>query len=163
MSSPPPTHPGLIEVVKRPGAFQSAAFSLVSLPAGAVVTEVTTATPAPVKAYTSVQVSRDAHVELNSDLVFCNHSCEPSVVFDMERMQVRVVDDRPLAAGQALTFFYPSTEWSMAQPFDCTCGADACKGRIHGAGMMPETELRGYWLNKHIIDMLAERSGKVAE
>lgn len=30
---------------------------------------------------------------------------------------------RGLAEGQDITFFYPSTEWDMAQGFDCACGA----------------------------------------
>lgn len=77
----------------------------------------------------------------------------------MGRMEVRVVDERPLKAGDALTFFYPSTEWEMDQPFQCTCGAGdgVCKGWISGAKMMMPEELDGYWLNTHIIEMLNER------
>lgn len=105
-TTPQPTHPGLIQVNRSPKAFGSSASSLVSLPAGAVFAKITTATPSK-KAYTSVQTGRDSHIELNSDLVFCNHSCDPSLNFDMDKMEVRVVDDRPLKVGDALTFFYP--------------------------------------------------------
>ncbi|KAI8057014.1 hypothetical protein BDF22DRAFT_740530 [Syncephalis plumigaleata] len=31
---------------------------------------------------------------------------------------------RDIASGEEMTFFYPSTEWNMDQPFDCWCGAD---------------------------------------
>lgn len=36
-------------------------------------------TPTQVKRYTSVQVAADAHIELNSDFVYMNHSCAPTV------------------------------------------------------------------------------------
>ncbi|KAF1815363.1 hypothetical protein P152DRAFT_183078 [Eremomyces bilateralis CBS 781.70] len=137
-------------------AFSSYAVSLVSLPAGALYAPITTATPG-VKAYTSVQVSETAHIELNSDLVFCNHSCDPSLIFDMERNEVRVVDERALKEGEKVTFFYPSTEWEMAQPFDCTCGTERCVKRISGAKDMDEEVLKRYRLNGHIERLLEQR------
>ncbi|KAL4779792.1 hypothetical protein BJX76DRAFT_351507 [Aspergillus varians] len=159
-TAPPATHPGLIRVVRSPKAFASGAVSEVSLPAGAVFAKITTATPG-TKAYTSVQTGRDSHIELNSDLVFCNHSCDPSLNFDMGRMEVRVVDDRPLNAGDALTFFYPSSEWEMDQAFECFCGSKQCKGRIQGAKGMTRKDLEAYWLNGHIEELLRERDGIV--
>lgn len=152
---PPPTHPGLLEVSRSPKAFGSAAISLVDLPAGAVFSKITTATPSR-KAWSSVQTGKDSHIELNSDLVFCNHSCTPSLNFDMHKMEVRVVDDRPLKRGDALTFFYPSSEWDMDQPFTCTCGAGegVCCGMISGAKTMDVNVLGRYWLNPHIEELL---------
>jgi hypothetical protein len=58
-------------------------------------------------------------------------------------------------------FFYPSTEWSMAQPFDCLCGTPSCRGRITGARDMPPEQLEGVWLNRHIRDLLEERDQQV--
>lgn len=160
---PPPSHPGLIKVIRSSKPFGSGAVSLVDLPPGALFAKITTATPG-TKAYTTVQTGPDTHVELNSDLVFCNHSCRPSLNFDMSRMEVRVVDDRPLRVGDALTFFYPSTEWDMAQPFNCNCGAGegVCKGWISGAKNMSRDELKGYWLNPHIEEMLNRRDAQQA-
>lgn len=54
-------------------------------------------------------------------------------------------------------FFYPSTEWHMAQPFDCFCGTPSCRGRIAGARDMPRAQLEGLWLNGHIRELLDER------
>ncbi|KAL4895175.1 hypothetical protein BDV59DRAFT_211962 [Aspergillus ambiguus] len=156
-SQPQPTHPDTLLVVRSPKAFGSHAESLVSLPAGAVFAKITSATPAK-KAYTSVQTGRDTHIELNSDLVFCNHSCAPTLDFDMHKMEVRVVQNRDLRKGDHLTFFYPSSEWEMDQPFQCNCGAEACKGVIDGAKSMKTEDLSGYWLNPHIEEMLKERS-----
>ncbi|KAI9780529.1 MAG: hypothetical protein M1839_006647 [Geoglossum umbratile] len=153
-----PSHPNLIEVILRPKAFTSGASSLVALPAGSLFTRLETATPAP-KAYSSVQISRDDHIELNSDLIYCNHSCAPSLEFDLQKFEIRVARDRDLKVGDALTFYYPSTEFEMAQPFQCDCSAGEgnCKGWIAGAGRMTKQALEGYWLNEHIEILLAEK------
>lgn len=150
---PSPTHPDRIYVRRSSKAFGNGAYSLIDLPAGSIFAKILTATSGP-KAYTSVQTGPDSHIELNSDLVYCNHSCAPSLIFDMSRMEVCVVDNRALKVGDALTFFYPSSEWDMDQPFQCTCGAEQCRGWISGAKTMDREVLSKYWLNPHIIDLL---------
>lgn len=148
---PPPSYPGRVQVDRSPEKYGNGASSLINLPAGALFVKITTAKPG-TKAYTSVQTGLESHIELHSDLVYCNHSCTPSLNFDMKKMEVRVVDDRPLKIGDALTYFYPSTEWEMDLPFDCACGAGegVCKGKISGAKAMDREELEKYWLNDHI-------------
>jgi len=115
------------------------------------------------KAYTSVQCGPglDDNVELNSDLVFVNHSCEPNVAFDISSLDssewhVRALRD--IGVGTALTFFYPSTEWAMCQPFDCRCAADSCLKRVQGAAYLSREELqkRGF-ANSHIWAMVNRR------
>jgi hypothetical protein len=150
-----------LTVSRSSKAFSSYAVSLVSLPAGALFAPLTGTTSSG-KAYSSVQTGRDEHIELNSDLLYCNHSCAPSLEFDMARLEVRVARGRALKAGDRLTFWYPSTEWDMAQPFECQCGTRPCKGWIAGAGQMDETVVRGYWLNGHIEELLRERKEKTA-
>ena len=77
----------------------------------------------------------------------------------MVRWEIRVVADKVdgLRAGEELTYFYPSTEWHMAQPFECRCGESVCRGRITGARDMSEKDLSNYWLNAHIEELLEER------
>lgn len=77
----------------------------------------------------------------------------------MDRFEILVKRDRPLRKGEMLSFFYPSTEWTLAQPFECWCGAGegVCCGRIDGAEKMDEKVLRRYWLNGYIEDLLKER------
>lgn len=61
-----------------------------------------------------------------------------------------------LAPGIELTFFYPSTEWRMAQSFECFCSTASCRGRIAGASDMSSQQLEGMWLNGYIREMLEE-------
>jgi len=151
---PQPSHPTLIAVTQspNPSTYTSGATSLVSLPAGSLFTPITTATSATRATYSTVQIGADKHIELNSDLLYCNHSCAPSLEFDMGKFEVRVARDRDLKEGDALTFFYPSTEWDMAQPFRCECaaGEGRCLGWIKGAAWLEGGGLGGYWLNEHV-------------
>jgi len=150
---PQPSHPDLIELKQGIGSFSSHTTSLQDLAPGSLFTKLDATTPSSA-AYSTVQVGQDAHVELNSDLLYTNHSCDPSLVFDMSAMEVRVVAERALKKGDMLTFFYPSTEWEMAQEFDCRCGSARCLGRIKGAKHMKAEDLRRYWLNEHIEELL---------
>ncbi|KAJ3013672.1 hypothetical protein HKX48_005626 [Thoreauomyces humboldtii] len=104
------------------------------------------------KRWSSVQVSADTHIELGSQLVYMNHSCNPAATIDTERMQV--VAARDLKAGDEMTFFYPSTEWEMSQPFDCWCGASQCIKRVSGAKDVPAGTMTGQYLSPHIRELL---------
>jgi hypothetical protein len=76
----------------------------------------------------------------------------------MQRWEVRVSSEQDLKEGDELTFFYPSTEWHMSQPFECGCKEEVCRGKISGAKDMDEKVLAEYWLNAHIEEMLAEKA-----
>ncbi|KAF1997289.1 hypothetical protein P154DRAFT_555831 [Amniculicola lignicola CBS 123094] len=151
-----PHLPSLLRVEHGPN-YTSRALSLVDLPPGALFARITSPTAAK-KAYTSVQAGRDLHIELNSDLVFINHSCKPKLVFDMRRWEVRVAGGgEGIRVGDELTFFYPSTEWEMDRGFECRCGEVCCRGWIRGAREMEESVLEGYWLSGHVGELLGER------
>lgn len=149
----------LLRVEHLEGDFASRSISLVDLPAGHIFARITNPTPATC-AYTSVQASRSLHIELNCDLVYINHSCRPTLIFDMDKWEVRVNPDlhQGLKAGEELTFFYPSTEYVMAQPFGCRCGEKECRGTITGAKDMAPDVLHQYWLSPHIKELLQEGS-----
>ena len=76
--------------------------------------------------------------------------------------EVRVARDRDLEVGDELTFFYPSTEWGCARPFDCVCGAgeDWCIGVHRGAEGLSKEVMERYFVNKHIRVLVAERDGR---
>lgn len=159
-----PSHPDIQEVlVSADGdeAFTTKSISRVELPPFALFARLDAppCTPAAAATYATVQVARDRHINLNSDLLYINHSCDPSLIFDTAG-QVVWVGPKGLHPGDELTFFYPSTEWDMAQPFSCFCGTPACRGRISGARAMPRSQLAGLWLNAHIWELLAEQDAE---
>lgn len=154
-----PSHPELFEVVGSDKAFGSYAISLVSLPAGVHFTKITNHSFVDERTYATVQACSDRNITLNSDLRYINHSCDPALEFDLSRFEVRVSRSKALTKGDLLTFFYPSTEYEMAQSFNCRCNTPRCKGRIAGAGLMDLNDLQEYWLNEHIEHQLREKRG----
>lgn len=82
--------------------------------------------------YLTVQIDEKVHIELFPECLECaNHSCNPNCFFDTTSMHF--VTLRPIAPGEEFTFFYPSAEWDMDQPFECLCGSENCLGEIKGA------------------------------
>ncbi|HLJ64386.1 MAG TPA: SET domain-containing protein-lysine N-methyltransferase [Stellaceae bacterium] len=59
-----------------------------------------------------------------------NHNCHPNVAIDC--VSWRMVAHSRIEPGQELTFNYLTTEWDMASPFTCNCGAPHCPGLIRG-------------------------------
>ncbi|KHN99195.1 Post-SET domain protein [Metarhizium album ARSEF 1941] len=153
-----PSHPDVQEVVINDQEFTTKSYSKVTLPPFAVFAKLTfpPCTVADEPTYATVQMGRHSHLNLNSDLLYINHSCEPSLIFDTGNMDV-LVGPNGLKPGDELTFFYPSTEWDLAQPFTCLCGHPTCHGTISGAKHMTPQQLHGVWLNGHIRDLLEEK------
>ncbi len=56
-----------------------------------------------------------------------NHACDPTTYLDLSPNQPSLwglrTTERGLNEGESVTFFYPSTEWDMAQGFNCSCDA----------------------------------------
>lgn len=107
----------------------------------------------------SVQIDDQRHIEVEPDTPldqlparypwrFVNHSCNPSAVLvGSEFLALGAI-----SVGEAVTYNYNTTEWDMAAPFRCHCGADACVGRISGFAHLTgpaQTQLRP-WLAAHL-------------
>jgi hypothetical protein len=104
----------------------------------------------------TLQVSAQEHILLSPpELLYTNHSCQPNLHFDTESMEVVLLKD--VEEGEELCFFYPSTEWSMAEPFQCHCGAPDCLGLISGAAGLSDLILSGYRLSPYIREKWLER------
>jgi hypothetical protein len=101
----------------------------------------------------TVQIGRTLHTEV-AHLSALNHSCDPNLILDTERMLV--VARKPISAGDELTFFYPSTEWEMDAPFICLCGASNCIHVVAGARFLPLSTLEQHFLNRHIRELMIE-------
>ncbi|APA12757.1 hypothetical protein SS1G_08181 [Sclerotinia sclerotiorum 1980 UF-70] len=155
-----PSHPHIQEVIygEDENGYTTKSISRVSLPPYAVFAkmEFPPCTSAPEATYATVQTDTNTHLNLNSDLLYINHSCEPSLIFDVQNQHI-LTSHTGLQPGQELTFFYPSTEWKMSQSFSCNCGTASCVGEISGAGQMSASALEGKWLSAHIRRALEER------
>jgi hypothetical protein len=72
-------------------------------------------------------------------------------------LALRVIDP-----GDELRCFYPSTEWAMAEGFDCRCGAPECLGFIAGASRTPPETLRRYELSAVVRERLSANAASAS-
>lgn len=103
--------------------------------------------------YQTVQIGVSRHAMALGTLVAMNHSCHPNVIIDTTRMICLATRD--IDAGEEVTYFYPSTEWVMAQPFLCLCGAPNCIRIVSGARQLSTDVLSRYFVNAHIRTLIA--------
>lgn len=102
----------------------------------------------------SIQIAFDVHAEpLPTFLRYLNHSCDPNLFVDVRAEHVITL--RPIGEGEELTFFYPSTEWRMQDPFPCECGASDCLRQIRGASLLSAGVLQRYRLSPVIMELIA--------
>lgn len=85
----------------------------------------------PSPAMHTLQIAEGVHLKPDAaSWAMINHSCSPNCVIDIEGR--RGVACKAIAPGEELTFNYLTTEWDMASPFPCGCGAAHCPGEIRG-------------------------------
>ncbi|KAL0577049.1 hypothetical protein V5O48_004929 [Marasmius crinis-equi] len=150
------SYPNLMEVRLVAGNYMSSLHAKKSFFKGEVIADLALSRPAAQKTRFTVQVEADEHIELNSDLVYMNHSCDPNVAFDI--LQQRVVALQDIDVGSELTFFYPSTEWDAEEPFECRCGSKNCLKLFSGAKSIA-TEVLGkqLYISPHIWKLVKKR------
>jgi hypothetical protein len=79
----------------------------------------------------TIQLDEHRHVLTHTSAwQYMNHACQLNVRIDVKRREMIALRD--IVAGEELTFNYNTTEWDMASPFDCACGAPHCAGTIRG-------------------------------
>ena len=127
--------------------------------AGEVISDFTAEKIFTTASYLTVQTGDDKHITLQPEfLQYINHSCNPNVFFDTTTMQLIAL--QAIQPGDELMFFYPSTEWEMAQPFDCFCGTTQCLQRIQGAAHLTDDEAMRYRLTNFIQQKIQNRTAK---
>ncbi len=87
----------------------------------------------------SIQLDERTHIEVTGDSPleqlmlshpwrFTNHSCDPNT-----RLVGRaLVALKPVRAGDEITYNYNTSEWELAEPFECGCGSPDCERTIRG-------------------------------
>ena len=129
---------------------QRALFSLQSFSAGDVLIGFSAAETYTTPNYLTLQIGDDQHINLHPAFIQnINHSCEPNCFFNTTTMQLVALTT--IQVGAELTFFYPSTEWEMQQPFRCNCGNDSCLKEIRGAAHLSNTQASNYRLTDFIL------------
>ena len=86
----------------------------------------------------SIQLGKNRHLNLPPGesrkleffWAYLNHSCQPSGYIDTAELTFRAL--REIKRGEECTFNYLTTEYEMAAPFVCRCGAAKCFGLIQG-------------------------------
>lgn len=97
----------------------------------------------------SVQLGPDQHIDFptvrkpNDDLdyawQFLNHSCEPNGYVNADEYSFCAL--RNIRKGEEITFNYLTTEYELATPFRCDCGAAKCFGFIRGNKFLSEDQI----------------------
>ena len=87
----------------------------------------------------SIQISVDRHMHPagpDTPWMYLNHACRPNLTFDPESRHFIALE--VISPGTQLTFNYLTTEWEMAEAFQCECGHEQCFGLIAGFGRLSE-------------------------
>jgi len=106
--------------------------------------------------YLSVQVDENQHIHLfPAFLQYTNHSCEPNTFFDTQKGEIIALKN--IYENEEISFFYPATEWLMAQPFNCLCNNPSCLGMIQGAAHLDDEAIKKYRFSDYIEKKLYQR------
>jgi hypothetical protein len=136
-------------VIKNPGNNQQSLIAEKAFAAGEIICSFFAKETVNTPTYLTVQLNEDTHFTLEPEfLQYINHSCAPNVFFNTTTMQLQCLKN--IKVGNELTFFYPSTEWQMTQPFVCNCKNNSCLQLINGAANLDVATLAKYQLTDFI-------------
>jgi hypothetical protein len=144
------------DVVLNNETNQKALFATIAFKPGDVITNFSADKIQKYATYLTVQTGVNTHITLKpAFLQYINHSCSPTVFFNTTTMELVCL--QAMQPGDELTFFYPSTEWEMAQPFVCNCGTAACIQLINGASHLSVETLSKYKLTDFIRQQVKQK------
>lgn len=144
----------MLKVIEQQGPYGKRLVSTTPFAAGERILAIDATERVAAPNYQTVQVDRDVHVMEHSCLIYLNHSCSPNVLLDTTALEARAARD--IRPNEELSYFYPSTEWVMSQPFVCLCGSPNCIRLAVGARYLPLDVLSRYFINAHIRALAAE-------
>ena len=78
----------------------------------------------------TLQLTEGHHYRSSVGPLAMNHSCSPNGYFRFDDLTFRALHD--IAAGQEITFHYCTTEYELANPFQCLCGSPQCLDTVRG-------------------------------
>ncbi|MEO6488821.1 MAG: SET domain-containing protein-lysine N-methyltransferase [Ferruginibacter sp.] len=144
------------EIIQNTETSQNSLHAIVSFKKGALISTFSAGDTFSTPNYLTVQKGINEHITLLPQfLQYINHSCDPNVFFDTTSMEVIALKD--IQPNEEFSFFYPSTELDMAQPFLCYCGSRSCLQNIKGAKYIPGKILKKYRLTDFIQQQLQHK------
>jgi len=147
---------GIAEIIHNSITGQKSLHAMVPFKQGEVVSRFSAGQVFTTPNYLTVQSGFSEHFTLVPEfLQYTNHSCNPNVFFDTENMELIALKD--IEQNEEFSFFYPSTELDMAQPFICYCGSKNCLQNIKGAKHIPLEILNNYRLTGFIRQQLQQK------
>ena len=150
------SHHTFANVVQNAGTNQKSLVATVSFAAGDIICKFSAGITQSFATYLTIQTGASRHITLVPEfLQYTNHSCAPTVFFNTTTMELVCL--QAMQPGDEFTFFYPSTEWEMAQPFVCNCGNTECLQLINGASQLSVQTLSKYKLTDFIRQQLKEK------
>ena len=149
----------ILEVWMDEVSGQHSTFSKINFQPGDIIHDFGASAIVQTPSYLTVQLNSNEHIYLQpSFLQYINHSCSPNIFFDTSSL--KVVSLKMIKEGDELCYFYPSTEWEMAQPFQCVCGAADCLSYINGASHLSEDAAHRYRFSEFILQQLKNKYSK---
>ncbi len=146
----------IAEIVQNTVTKQKSLHALVPFKKGKLVSKFSAGDTFTEPNYLTVQKGTNEHITLRPlFLQYINHSCNPNVFFDTTAMELIALKD--IEPNEEFSFFYPSTELDMAQPFLCYCGSRNCLQNIKGAKYIPGETLKTYRLTDFIRQQLQHK------
>ena len=85
---------------------------------------------------TSIQIKDDKHIE-SWEGGHINHRCDPNTEIKRVRyletgdLAGFVVAKKDIYIGEEITFDYETTEFELAEPFECSCHGRWIRGKVH--------------------------------
>ncbi|MEO7523187.1 MAG: SET domain-containing protein-lysine N-methyltransferase [Ferruginibacter sp.] len=141
------------EIIENTVTQQKSLHALISIKKGDLICSFSAAQVFDSPNFLTVQTGVSEHITLDPQfLQYCNHSCSPNIFFDTTTMKLIALKD--IEPSEELSFFYPSTEFDMAQTFLCYCGSKDCLQNIKGAKYIPKDIIARYKLTGFIKQQL---------
>jgi hypothetical protein len=148
------------KVLQDENSMQKALHAVTYFKKGEVINKFCAGVTTSYATYLTVQVGPHNHITLQPEhLQYINHSCDPNVFFDTTSMELSALKD--IEPGEELSFFYPSTEWDMAQPFVCNCKSEQCLQLVKGAAYLSKESLSKYQFTNFIKGQLQLQKQKL--
>ena len=142
----------LSHVNKYGSIFSKSIISLSDIKRGTMIYRLSNYTQHAYPTFKTIQTSHNIHVNDKSIISYMNHSCNPCC--NIDTLTYKVYANKDIKKHDELTFFYPSTEWSLKQPFLCRCGNKNCIGYVYGAYDLNVSKYtKTHFMNLHILEM----------